>query len=198
MSGDTTNVSLWPNADVLIGAVTSDSPDPGEPFALTGTDPWAFAGILDGDAGFAEDQANDNNKFFGWGVGTIAVANRNLSITRTFTALEDNEETLGLRYDVSGITFTSGAYSGDLGGRDLQRQFRLAMQMQKAGKLKRFITKNYAQINSLGTVTEGENNLFSLPVTVEIFPTLVVDGDTGEVTPVYWETYLGPVVVPGP
>jgi hypothetical protein len=189
MSGDTTNVTLFPDADVLIGAVTSDSPADGEDFALTGTDPWVFAGILDGSAGFTEDQANDSQDFFGWGVGVIATGRKNLVITRTFTALEDNPETLGLRYDTTGITFASGGYTGDLAGRDLQRRFRIAAQLQVGDTLKRMISKNYAQIDTLGTVTEGEDAIFSLPVTVKIYPE-IIDGK-----PVYWETYKGPVVV---
>lgn len=192
MSGDTSNVTLFPNADVFLGSLLSADPTPGEAFALTGTNPWAFVGILDGDAGFGEDQNADSTDFAGWGVGVIATGRRNLAITRTFTALEDNEQTLGLRYDVTGVTFASGGYSGDLGGRDLQKKFRLAWQLQLGSTLKTRITKNFAQVDSLGTVTEGENNIFSLPVTVKIYPEIV----SGK--PVYWTDYKGPVVVPGP
>jgi hypothetical protein len=188
MSGDTSNVTLWPDADVLIGSVASASPADGAAFALIGTDPWAFAGILDGSAGFTEDQSNDSNDFFGWGVGVIATGRKNIVITRTFTALEDNAQTLGLRYDTTGVTFSGGGYTGDLAGRDLQRKFRLALQLQSGDILKRQITKNYAQIETLGTVTEGEDGLFSLPVTVKIYPEIV----SGK--PVYWETYKCPVV----
>lgn len=198
MSGDSSNVTLWPDADVLIGSVASDSPADGEAFALTGSDPWAFAGILDGDAGFTEDQSSDSTDFSGWGVGVVATGRRNLVITRTFTALEDNAETLALRYSTDGVTFTGANYTGTLAGRDLQKRFRLAFQTQLGDQLKRNISKNYVQIDSLGTVTEGENAIFSLPVTVKIYPEITTDPDSGLAIATYWETYRGPVVVPSP
>jgi hypothetical protein len=191
MSGDTNNVTLWPDADVFIGSVASTNPADGVDFALTGSNPWAFAGILDGEAGFGETQNADSNNFFGWGVGIVATGRRNLVITRTFTAIEDNKQSLALRYDTSGITFSSGGRTGTLAGRDLQAKFKFGFQLQKGSTLHRRICKNYAQIETLGDVTEGENNIFSLPVTVTIYPE--IDSTTGK--PIYWQEYVGPVVV---
>lgn len=183
--GDAANVTVWPDADVFVGPLAATIPTGGADFLLTGTDPWTFAGILDGSAGFGEDQSADEAKFFGWGAGVVATSNKNLSITKTFTAIEDNAVTLGLRYDVSGITFTAGGYSGDLAARDLAKKFRFGFQLKQGTTLLRKVTKNYAKISSLGTVTENEDGLPTLPVTVEVFP-LVVSGK-----PVYWSTYKG-------
>lgn len=186
MAGDVDNVAVWAEADVLIGPLTAANPTGGEDFALTGTDPWSFVGILDGSAGFTESQASASTDHTGWGVGVVATTRKDQTITVAFTALEDNEETLSLRYDTTGVTFASGGYSGDLAGRDLQDKFKLAREVRTGGVIKRQITKNYAQVESLGDVTEGEDNLAKLPVVVKIYPE-IVDGKS-----VYWETYKGP------
>src|SRR5690349_8740880 len=111
MSGDVDNVAVWAEADVLLGPLTAPNPAAGADFALTGTDPWGFAGILDGSAGFTESQSSTSTDHTGWGVGVVATTRKDLSITRTFTALEDNEETLRLRYNTDGIVFTADGYS---------------------------------------------------------------------------------------
>ena len=178
MSGDVNNVAVWADADVLIGDLDAVNPVGGAAF---GAD-WDFAGILDGSAGFSESQTNDSTDFFGWGKGVVATARKNLKITRTFTAIEDNLVTLGLRYDVTGVTAAGTGYSGDLKGRDLERKFKVAFEVRTGGKVKRLISKNYAQVESIGDSTEGEDNLATSPVTVAIYP----DSDGA-----YWETYKG-------
>jgi hypothetical protein len=185
MSGDVDNVAVWAEADVLLGPLAAINPIAGADFALTGTDPWGFAGILDGSAGFTESQSVSSTDHTGWGVGVVATTRKDLSITRTFTALEDNEETLRLRYNTDGIVFVEGGYSGDLAGRDLQDKFKIAFEVRSGDVIKRVISKNYAQIETLGDVSEGEDSLARLPVTVKIYPE-IVDG-----VPVYWETYKG-------
>lgn len=186
MAGDVDNVAVWAEADVLTGPLTAANPVDGADFALTGTDPWAFAGILDGSAGFTESQSSTSTDHTGWGYGTVATTRKDLAITRTFTALEDNAETLAMRYDTEGITFAGGGYSGDLAGRDLQGKFKIAFEVRSGDVIKRLISKNYAQIETLGDVSEGEDNLARLPVTVKIYPE-IIDGK-----PVFWETYKGP------
>lgn len=190
MAGNTDNVAVWSEADVLIGPLTAVTPADGVAFTLTGGDAWAFAGILDGAAGFGETQSSESTAHNGWGYGEIATTRKNLTIMRTFTALEDNAETLGLRYDASGVTFTGANYTGDLAGRDLQAKFRVAFETRSGATIKRYITKNFAQVDSLGDVSETEDNLAALPVTLKIYPE-IVDGQ-----PVYWEVYKGPVVTP--
>lgn len=189
MAGNTDNVAVWSEADVLIGPLTAVTPADGVDFSLVGADAWAFAGILDGAAGFSEAQTSASTPHYGWGYGEIATTRKDLAITRTFTAIEDNEETLALRYDTSGVTFTGANYTGELAGRDLQAKFRMAFETRSGATIKRFVTKNFAQIESLGDVSETEDNLANLPVTVKIYPE-IVDGQ-----PVFWEVYKGPVVV---
>lgn len=189
MAGNTDNVAVWSEADVLIGPLTALTPADGVDFDLSGADAWKFAGILDGSAGFGETQTSESTPHYGWGYGEIATTRKNLTIMRTFTALEDNAETMALRYDTTGVTFTGGNYSGELGGRDLQSKFRVAFETRSGATIKRYVSKNFAQVDSLGDVSETEDNLASLPVTLKIYPE-IVDGQ-----PVYWEIYKGPVVV---
>ena len=181
MAGDVSNVAVWSEADVLIGPLTATNPTAGAAFLLTSGN-WDFAGILDGGAGFVESQSNTSTDHTGWGYGTVATTRKDLTITRTFTALEDNEQTLSLRYDTSGVTFATGTYSGDLAGRDLQDKFKIAFEVRTGTTIKRLISKNYAQVDSLGDVTENEDGLASLPVTVKIYP---------DSSGVFWETYKG-------
>lgn len=185
MAGDISNTKVWAEADVLLGALTSAIPEDGEAFSLIAPDPWAYAGILDGSAGFTESNANSNTDHTGWGYGVIATSRKDQTITRTFTALEDNAEILGLRYNTEGVTFTGNDYAGDLAGRDLQAKFKIAFEVRTGDEIKRFISKNYAQIDTLGDVSETEDNLAMLPVTVKIYPEIVDD------EPVYWTVYRG-------
>ena len=81
MAGDTDNVAVWSEADVLLGSLTATDPATNTAFLLN-ADPtpvteWDFAGILDGAAGFGETQANDSTDFMGWGVGVIASSKKN-------------------------------------------------------------------------------------------------------------------------
>lgn len=188
MSGDVSNVAVWAGADVLIGDIAATIPTSGAAFTLNAaggtpvTGQWDFAGVLDGSNGFTEAQSNDSTDFEGWGLGVIATARKNLSITRTFTALEDNAVTRSLRYTTSGLTVTGSGYEGDLGGRDLQRKFKIAFQLATGTTIKRLISKNYAQVESIADVSEGENALATTQVTVKIYP---------DSTGVFWHAYKG-------
>lgn len=186
MSGDVSNVAVWADADVFIGDLTATIPAAGAAFTLndppTTVTQWDFAGLLDGSAGFAESQSNDSTDFFGWGVGVVATARKNLAVTRKFTAIEDNLVTLGLRYDVSGVTASGGGYSGDLKGRNLERKFKIAFQVETNGVIKRVISKNYAQVDAIGDATESEDGLATTDVTVKIYP---------DSAGVFWTTYKG-------
>lgn len=186
MAGDTDNVAVWSEADVLVSGLLSTNPTAGADFVLNDPpdelDEWDFAGILDGSAGFSETQANDSTDFPGWGIGTVATSRKNLAITRTFTVLEDNMTTLGFRYDTTGITVAGAGYSGNLKGRDLSKKFKIAFETRSGTTAKRLISKNHAEIDSIGDVTEGEDNVASFPVTVKIYP---------DASGTFWVTWKG-------
>lgn len=184
MAGDVNNVAVWADADVLLGDLTATNPTGGAPFDTTTTGGWSFVGILDGGNGFVESQSNDSSDFTGWGMGVVATTRSNLAITRQFTAIEDNIETLGLRYNADGVTPGTGGdgYSGNLAARDLQKKFKIAFEVRTGDELKRVVSSNYAQIDSIGDATEGETALQSVQVTVKIYP-----DSSGN----YWSTYKG-------
>ena len=170
MAGDPINTAVWGEADVFIGAL--DAADPTTNAAFD-TDDWKFVGLLDGSAGFAEAQSLDQTDHNAWGYGVVATTYKGQKTTRTFTALEDNETVMGLFYDTSGMTFDddAGTYSGTLGVKDYTESFRIAFEVRSGGKIKRYISANYAQAVPAGDATEGEDNLQARPVTVTIYPT---------------------------
>ena len=190
MAGDTDNIEVWSEADVLIGSITATDPTAGADFTMnappTTTTEWDFAGLLDGGAGFAESMTNDSASYSAWGVGEVATSRRNLAVTKTFTVLEDNKVTQGLRWDTTGVTYTTVdggvGYSGTLKGRDLNEKFKIAFETRSGTVIKRYITKNYAQIESVGDRSEGEDGMESFSVTVKIYPD--ADGN-------FWTVYKG-------
>ncbi|CAM3432790.1 hypothetical protein [Tsukamurella hominis] len=98
MAGNPDNVKLWDGADVLIldkaGALApADLPTAvTDPFPA----PWEFVGLLNGDQGFENSREWDETDITAWGYGVVKVASKNLKVERKFTALEDNETTMGL------------------------------------------------------------------------------------------------------
>lgn len=185
MAGDPNNAGVWAEADVLTAGLAVANPVGNAAFVVT-TGNWSPVGILDGSAGFSESQDFDSTDYFGWGFGKIASSRKNLAITKTFTALEENLVTLGLAYDASGLTVSSGVTSGDLAARDLNLKFKIAFELRggpgTGASLRRLISKNYAQIDSIGDVTEGEDNLMTRQVTVAIYP---------DANKKYWVYYKG-------
>lgn len=93
MSGDTTNVNSWANADVYVAPVGTSSPADIDTEFGAG---WDLVGILDGDAGFEHARNWDVTEKFGWGVGIVKTTRRNYSEKVTFTALEENAVTFAL------------------------------------------------------------------------------------------------------
>jgi hypothetical protein len=183
LHGDPNNAAVWSGADVFIGALTATNPADGVEFNVTtGSTNWTFLGILDGSAGMAEAQANDSTDFPGWGWGVVATSRKNLKITKTVTALEDNPVVIGLAYDASGLTVTAPNYTGDLAARDLNAKLKVGFQIVQGTNIKRLITKNYAQIDTLGDATEGEDSLASRQITFGIYP---------DSSRKYWKAYRG-------
>ena len=81
--------------------------------------------------------------------------------------------TLGIIYDNSGLTDTGGVISGTLKRRDPSKQYLAAFYRENAnGMMERYITKNYATINSI-TRNFGNNEG---TVTVEL---LIVPDSSG-------------------
>ncbi|HET7666542.1 MAG TPA: hypothetical protein VFK56_10830 [Mycobacterium sp.] len=190
MSGDVNNTAVWNEADVFIGDLAATNPTAGAAFTLNEssggtagtTTEWDFVGLLDGSAGFGEQESITSTDHSAWGYGVITTTKKDFKLTRTFTALEDNTTVLGLLYDATGVTFTGNNFSGDLKVRDNSRQFKVAFETRSGTEIKRYISAGHAMVESIGQVTEGEDGLQSRPVTVTIYP---------DSTKVLWHTYKG-------
>jgi hypothetical protein len=179
MAGDVNNAAVWADADVYIAdSLATASPAGGAAFGAG----WDLVGLLNGDDGFAESYGFDSNDHYAWGGVLVATTRKNFKVTKSFTALEDNQTVMGLVYDASGVTFTGSDYSGDLAIPDLSRKFRIAFETASGGEIKRLISKNYAQVDKVGDSKEGESNLASRQFTVCIYP---------DSNGVLWETYKG-------
>ncbi|AHH16587.1 hypothetical protein NONO_c17870 [Nocardia nova SH22a] len=93
MARDPDNAKIWQDAHVYVAlGVTTRPAVPADIDAAFATG-WEEVGILDGDAGFAEDRSSDETKAFGWGIGLIKIGAKNFELARKMTMLEDNETT---------------------------------------------------------------------------------------------------------
>jgi hypothetical protein len=175
MSGDPSNAHVWAGADVYIGPVDATTPGmDGSTAAPDGSDfssDWDMVGLLAGDDGFTESAAMDTNDFFAWGGILIATSRQHFKLTRQFTAYEDNETVFDLAYPGSDLTFSDGgSYAGQIKVPELQKKFKIGFQTESSDKIKRVVSKNYAQIDERGDVKESESDLASRMFTVAIYP----------------------------
>ena len=98
MARNPDNAKIWQDAHVYVGLdITAAPTAPTDIDTAFGTG-WDEVGILDGDAGFAEDRSSDETKAYGWGIGLIKIGAKNFELSRTMTLLEDNETTRAIAF----------------------------------------------------------------------------------------------------
>lgn len=146
---------------------------------------WSFVGILDGGQGFTEGVETQSQDHTGWGYGVIAVTYQGQKVTKTFTALEENETVMGLVYDIAGATFDdeTGTYQGNLGVKDFTEKVLVAFVTRSGLVERRQISKGHATIAATSAGTESETALGSKGFTATIIPDANQD---------LWLTYKGP------
>ena len=168
MSGNTANAAVWGGADVLIAPLGTTIPTTNAAFAAG----WEYVGLLDGGQGFEEGIEVQSTDHDAWGYGTILTTYKAQKLTKTFTALEENEVVMGLVYDVSGMTFDdeAGTYVGTLKVRDHTEQVLVAFVTTSGGTEKRMISKAYATIAPTNAGSDGEESLGAKSFTATIFP----------------------------
>jgi len=158
MSGNPDNASIWGDADVFVGDVDALNPtNIDTPF---GGD-WDLVGLLDGDAGFEESRSQDSSDYFAWGGILVRTARRNFKLTRKFVVLEENAVTMGLIWPGSG--------QGERRVPKIKR-FKLGFETTDGEKVKRVITRRYAEVSEVGTIKDSESELTKIEITVDIFP----------------------------
>jgi hypothetical protein len=168
MAGNPTNAAVWGGADVLIAPIGTAIPVGNAAFAAG----WEYVGLLDGGQGFEESIETESTDHEAWGYGVIATTYKGTKVTKTFTALEENEVVMGLVYDVDGMTFDDeeGTYVGDLKVRDNTSRVLVAFVTTSGDNERRMITKNYATVAATSAGQESEEELASKAFEVTIVP----------------------------
>jgi hypothetical protein len=166
MAGDTANAAVWGGADVLVAPLGTAIPTTNAAFHAD----WDYVGLLDGGQGFEEGIEVESTDHDAWGYGTIMTTYKAQKLTKTFTTLEENEVTMNLVYDASGVTFGSGTMVGNLKVRDHTEQVLMAFVTTTGGIEKRLITKGYATVAPTAAGSDGEESLGSKTFEATIFP----------------------------
>jgi len=158
MSGDTTKVNLWADADVYIGAIGAPVPaDASTPFSGA----WTLAGLLDGDQGFEEGRSEDVKEHFAWGGILVAVTHSKFKLEKKFTVLEDNVTTRALIWPGSTSTSTIVPVPTDI---------LVAFETRRGGIVRRKITSSRAQVTVDGSIKDDETDMTAVTLVATIFP----------------------------
>lgn len=185
MFGDPTKAPVWSKAAVLLGSLTATTPIGNAAFTINtapgGTD-WDAVGMLSDDAPFDDgEESIDVTSHSAFGFGTYAKTYKNQEERITFTALETTLVTLGLLYDASGVTDTTGTLQGKLKQRDPQEKFKLALHRENGTDCERKISSAYAYIDSISRATTDGASAYT--VTAFVVPTSAHE---------LYDYYLGP------
>lgn len=160
MAGDPTNVSLWTDADVMVGPLTAPNP-------ATVEDPWpaewGLVGLLDGDDGMPESRDEDTSDMFAWGGILVRTSRRNFKLTKKFGALEDNPTTRALIWPGS----TSSAL---IIPRPVPVKVGFEVRDGESGRIERLITRRHAIITVDGDIDKNETDLSKVTLAAVIFP----------------------------
>lgn len=159
MAGDPTKANLWTDADVYVSwNLNATLPANAEtPF---GPD-WKIVGLLDGDEGFPESRDEDTDDKFAWGGILVRTSRNHFKLTKSFTALEDNETTRKLVWP--GSTETKIKVPRP-------EQVKVAFETREGEKVRRLATSLYAECQLDGDHGENETDLESATIAATIFP----------------------------
>lgn len=164
MSGDPTKANLWTDADVYVSTNLSAA-IPADASTAFGGD-WGLVGLLDGDDGFPETRDEDTDDKFAWGGILVRTSRQHFKLTKSFTALEDNDTTFGLIWPGSTATTIKVPRPA---------RVKVAFEVREGDKIRRLITSLYAECSLDGDHGENETDLESATIACTIFPT--ADGD---------------------
>lgn len=158
MSGDPSNASNWPDADVYIAPTGTANPaDADTPFGAG----WELVGLLDGDAGFTQSRSEEKNDLYAWGGIIVRTTRRNFKQTIAFTALEDNAVTRDLIWPGS-----------DAGSLVVPRpsRIKIAFEMIEGDTVRRLISAYEAEVDVDGDIVDNEADLTRYQLIATIFP----------------------------
>lgn len=187
---------IWSQFAVLLGGLDAD--DPATNAAFTRNDPdagspildqWDPVGALADDTPFDDGSENITvtpHSAAGFGVYGLSFGDQTETIA--FTAKETTLTTLGILYDVSDLEEAAGAISGNLAQRDPSKKFKAAFHRQNADECERYITANYAQIESISRSFGNKESLRTVTLRIMADPTT----ESAAGRPLVWKYYLGP------
>jgi hypothetical protein len=160
VAGDPTNANLWTDADVYVSWNLSAAL-PADAETAFGSD-WKLIGLLDGDEGFPETRDEDTDDKFAWGGIIVRTSRNHFKLTKSFTALEDNEWTRKLVWP--------GSTDSQIKVPKPERVL-VAFETREGEKVRRLITAQYAECSLDGDHGENETDLESATIAATIFPT---------------------------
>lgn len=160
MSGDPTKANLWTDADVYVSTNLSATlpADAHTPFGVD----WKLVGLLDGDEGFPESRDEDTDDKFAWGGILVRTSRQHFKLTKSFTALEDNETTYSLLWPGSSPTQIIVPRPA---------RVKIAFETREGDKIRRLGSALYAEVSLDGDHGENESDLESMTFAATIFPT---------------------------
>lgn len=160
MAGDPLKANLWTDADVYV-ATDLNAALPASAAAPFGA-AWNLVGLLDGDEGFPESRDEDTDDKYAWGGILVRTSRAHFKLTKSFTALEDNETTYSLLWP--GSTPTQIVVPRPA-------KVKIAFETREGDKVRRLITARYAEVTLDGDHGENETDLEAMTFTATIFPT---------------------------
>lgn len=191
----TAKARVWSQFAVLLGGLTADTPTGNAAFTLNDptaatpvTDQWDPTGALADDTPFddgTESLTATPHSAAGFGVYAVSFSDQTEMIA--FTAKETTLTTLGILYDTSDLAETGGNITGTLAQRDPTKKYLAAFHRENATECERYITKNYATVESIGRSFGNKESLRTVTLRIMPDPTsLSTDG-----RPMLWTYYLG-------
>ncbi|MFF3671688.1 hypothetical protein [Microtetraspora malaysiensis] len=158
MAGNPEAAAIWADADVYVGPLTAVNPaSVTTPFPAT----WGLVGLLDGDKGFTEKREEQVSDHYAWGGILVRTSRSRFKLTRTITVLEDNEQTRKLIWP--GSTDTEIIVPRP-------QPVKLGFELREGDKIKRLITRRYAEVSVDGDIVENETDLAAVTLVATIFP----------------------------
>ncbi|MGZ0151875.1 phage tail tube protein [Kribbella sp. WER1] len=166
MAGDSSNASLWTNADVYFAPDGTAAPtDVTTPPAVA----YKLVGLLDGDEGFTEAREDETNEHYAWGGILVRQTKSKHKRTIRFVALEDNENTFALVNPGSTRTTNAGLTSSTVKVPVSGDIHAFLFEVREGDKIKRRHVKR-AEVTEVAEIKESETELSVFDITITIYP----------------------------
>lgn len=159
MPVDSTAASIWSDADVWVAAALATA-NPANPSAAFGAG-WTMVGLLDGADGFDTSTDTTKNDHWAWGQRLVRTTRKGFKMTKKFSVLEDNITTRALIWP--GSTASQIVVP-------VPTNIKMAWETREGGKVLRYITRAYAQVDVDGSIKDNEDDLTKVSLIATIFP----------------------------